>query len=147
MKIQKFLLIMVLCFVLIGFMGCGEKEEAPTETTGPEVTDTQTEQTPVTSETTEERGSYTLQFGPNETKSVTETFTDFILATGLTKINIKIQFIDVTDPANPKVIRTATVSKGANFTLRNNFSGVTKTIKVEITNLTADSNTVYLTLQ
>ncbi len=147
MKIQRFFVIMVLCFVLIGFMGCGEKEEPAaetTETTESEVTETQTEQA---QETSEERGSYTLQFGPNETKSVTETFTDFILATGLTKITIRVQFIDVTDPANPKVIRTATVSKGANFTLRNNFSGATKTIKVEITNLSTDSNTVYLTLQ
>jgi hypothetical protein len=141
---------MVLCFVLIGFMGCGEKEQATPETTETqettqsEVTETQTEPAPGTSE---ERGSYTLQFGPNETKSVTETFTGFILATGTTKITIRIQFIDITDPANPNVIRTATVSTGASFTLRNNFSGQTKTIKVEITNLTTESNTVYLTLQ
>jgi uncharacterized membrane protein YdbT with pleckstrin-like domain len=173
---RQFFIIMFLSIVLIGFIGCGEtkkesseqpvkEEAADTETTettetaaepaqtgetaqeAQETQEAQTEEAATTEESASEvRGSYTLQLGPNETKSVTETFTGFILGTGLAKANVKIQFVDITDPSNPKVIRSATISFGANFTLRSNFSG-TKTIRVDVTNLKSEAGSVNLTLQ
>ncbi|MCP5105863.1 MAG: hypothetical protein GY950_20920 [bacterium] len=170
--LKKFLIIMFLSVVLIGFIGCGEKEEAvpqqeqPPQAEKPEAGGTETPQAeqpaqePQTEETeqaeqpeqavegtAETRGSYTLELGPNETKSVTETFKEFILATGLAKTSIRIKFIDITDAANPKVIRSEVVSSGAEFKIRNNFAGATKTIKVEVTNLKDTAGTVNLTLQ
>jgi len=123
----------------------GETAQEAQETQ--ETQEAQTEEAATTEESASEvRGSYTLQLGPNETKSVTEKFTGFILGTGLAKANVRIQFIDVTDPSNPKVIRSEVISFGANFTLRSNFSG-TKTIRVDVTNLKSEAGSVNLTLQ
>jgi hypothetical protein len=173
---RHFFIIIFLSVVLIGFISCGEtkkesseppvKEEAaaaettetsettaePAQTgeTGQEAQETQEAQTEEAAATgelaSEARGSYTLQLGPNETKSVTETFTGFILATGLAKASVKIQFVDITDPSNPKVIRSENISFGASFTLRSNFSG-TKTIRVDVANLKSEAGSVNLTLQ
>lgn len=93
-----------------------------------------------------ERGSYTLKMEPNETKSITRTFTGFIFASGIPIKSIRLKFIDITDSTNPKILRSEVISAGAQFKIRNNFTG-TKTIKTEITNLANTENTVNLTLQ
>ena len=77
MKVLKLSMILFLGFVLIGSMNCTKTGKPETQ---PGVDSEQEEQA-----SSEERAGYTLQLGANETKSVTGTYSDFILATSLTK--------------------------------------------------------------
>ena len=90
-----------------------------------------------------EKGDYTFQMNPDEVKSVSGTYKNLLLATGLTRGYITVKVIDVTDKNNQKVLRTDYITAGTSFVLRQLFDG-TKKIKVEITNTGTTVNVVQL---
>lgn len=82
-----------------------------------------------------------LNLGPGESQSIVQTFSDFILAQGTTKRSILIDF-----EFDGKIIRSASISGGASFTVRSDFSGETRVINVTVTNRSDAQNTVRMSL-
>lgn len=149
MKKKIVFVIVSVCVAFAGLTGCkvnSDPETAPSSPTNPyNLLDTMSKK-PSNQKVSGEKGEYSIEMEPNEVKNLIGVFQGYLLAEGATQNIIKVQLIDITDEANPKILRTTTYYAGTSFVLRQYFPG-TKAIAIRVANQADTQNTVRFKFQ